>query len=162
MKNHKTKYFGEIEIDLRNSNGFSVQYKGQGINICFVCSDYNENTYSDWCKKIINILDNYDKVNRTAKNAIIENYCKDVELKCFFNCFFELLDEEDVTETTENMRNEAIIFFISEEKGFTFTLSYLLSEYDSKFKAKKEHENALLSVNMNEAFSFSFECSKEL
>ncbi|MDR0389429.1 MAG: DUF2004 domain-containing protein [Spirochaetaceae bacterium] len=98
MAKYVTKYFGEIDFDeASNTIDFDVVFNGQEINICF-----NEvPLYRDKIQLCWDIIDQYDKLNEIAKNAIIKNFpqTKGV-VNYYFKCHFddEILDEDELVE----------------------------------------------------------------
>jgi hypothetical protein len=93
-----TKYFGEIVYDeTSNEIDFDVTFNGQEINICF-----NEfSLYRDKIQSCWDIIDQYDKLNEIAKNAIIEYFPQEKgAVNYYFKCHFEddMLDENELIE----------------------------------------------------------------
>ncbi|MHC6203860.1 hypothetical protein ACYULU_11780 [Breznakiellaceae bacterium SP9] len=98
MAKYVTKHFGEIMFDETGDEiDFDVTFNGQEINICFnEVSLYRDKIQSCW-----DIIDQYDKLNETAKNAIIEYFPqKNGAVNYYFKCHFEddLLDEDELIE----------------------------------------------------------------
>jgi len=98
MSKYVTKHFGEIEFDeTSNEIDFDAIFNGQEINICF-----NEfSLYRDKIQLCWDIIDQYDKLNEIAKNAIIENFPqKKGVVNYYFKCHFEddMLDEDELVE----------------------------------------------------------------
>jgi hypothetical protein len=98
MAKYATKHFGEIIFDETSDEiDFDVTFNGQEINIFFNdVSLYRDKIQSYW-----DIIDQYDKLNEIAKNAIIEYFPqKKGMVNYYFKCHFEddLLDEDELIE----------------------------------------------------------------
>ena len=92
--NYKTENFGVISLNENNSwEERRINYKNQKIILEF--SEFN--IYSDktqFMLEIMTILNKYDELNEIARNAIIENYSKNEDIKEYFKGHFNFLDNE--------------------------------------------------------------------
>ena len=98
MAKYVTKHFGGIVFDETDDEiDFDVTLNGQEINICF-----NEfSLYRDKIQSCWDIVDQYDKLNDAAKNAIIEYFPqKKGAVNYYFKCHFEddMLDDDELIE----------------------------------------------------------------
>jgi uncharacterized protein YaaW (UPF0174 family) len=90
-----TKYFGGIVITTDDGHGDTdVKYNNQEINIFL--ADYN--IYGDKVKVCLEIIDKYVEINGIAKKAILENFAENATVKYYFECHFDILEEEQLME----------------------------------------------------------------
>ncbi len=156
MGKYTTKYFGEITIDETSDFEYiDVGYKNQEINISL--SDCN--MYGDKLKKCLEIIDRYVEINEIAKKAIIENFPENQTVKYYFECHFDLLDEEtikeilgaedfkkfDINKTVKNLGYPDLLFGI-EDGELNFSVDYMIS---------KEYSDEILCVKMDEGLNIT-------
>jgi hypothetical protein len=150
-----TKYFGKIAIDVdSDGNGNAdVEYKGKSVNLFF--SDYN--LYGDKSKACLEIIDQYVEINAIAKKAILECFDENETVKYYFECHFDLLDEDllmkvfgvktfdglDIEKVVENLDYPNLLFGI-EEGEIDFSVDYKVSE---------EYSDEILCVKMDEGLN---------
>ncbi|MDR1180259.1 MAG: DUF2004 domain-containing protein, partial [Spirochaetales bacterium] len=154
MNKHTTKYFGEIELSIDEDGSwadFDTTYNEQEITVSL--SDYG--IYEDKTKVCWEIIDKYAEINEIAKKAIIENFPKkDGTVNYYFECHFDILDEEELIEvfgikkfkdldiktTVEKMAYPDLLFGLDEGK-LTFSVDYMIA---------KEYSDEILCVKMDE------------
>jgi hypothetical protein len=161
MTEFATKYFGKIVISEDDSHGdVTVKYNNQEIGI-FLC-DYR--VYGDKVKICLEIMDKYVEMNEAAKTAILENFSKNKTISYYFECHFDILDEEqlmeifgvnnfqelDIKNVVEKLEYPDLLFSI-ENNEITVSVDY---------KVSKEYSDEILCVRMDEKLnvtSFSHE-----
>jgi len=111
----------------------------------------------------IGILHKYYKINRIAKNAILENYKNNDHVKRFFDHYCMLLNEEDLIEIVEKMEVGVIHFFNNNINGdLEFAFGYFLSDADlhwylseDKDEVSEDDYEKLLYVFMDEKYQIT-------
>jgi hypothetical protein len=153
-----TKYFGEIIIDV-DDNGHGdtdVSYNNnQEINIFL--SDYND--YGDKIKICLEIMDKYIEINEMAKKAIIEHFDENETIKYYFECHFDILEEEQIMEIfgVDNFQEMDIknivekleypnLLFSKRNDGISVSVDYKIS---------KEYSDEILCVRMDEKLNIT-------
>jgi hypothetical protein len=151
MGNYKTKYFGEIFIDETSDFEYiDVQYKNKEMNISL--SDCN--IYGDKLKTCLEIIDKYTEINEIAKKAILENFPGNETIKYYFECHFDILEEEiiqevfgvktfdklDIKRIVEKLDYPSLLFGIENDE-INFSVDYKISE---------EYSDEILCVKMDE------------
>jgi len=146
-----TKYFGKIIINEQSGHGDTdVKYNNQEIGIFF--SDYS--IYGDKIKIVLKIIDKYLEINEIAKNAILENFNRNELLKYYFECHFDVLEEEklmeifhgndfeklDIKNTVEKLNYPDLLFSIENNK-IIVSIDYMVS---------KKYSDEILCVKMDE------------
>jgi hypothetical protein len=147
-----TKYFGEITIDVDDSGDgdADVKYNNQEINIFL--NDYS--LYGDKVKVCLEIIDKYIEINEIAKKAILENFTENEMVKYYFECHFDILEQEqileifgvktfdkfDIVKTVEKLDYPNLLFSI-EDNEIIFSVDY---------KVSKEYSDEILCVKMDE------------
>jgi hypothetical protein len=150
---HETKHFGEIELSIEQDGSFAdfdTMHNGQEITVSL--SDYK--LYGDKLKLCWEIIDKYIEINEIAKNAIIEYFDKNENIKYYFECHFDILDEEelievfgvksfkklDIKKVVEKMEYPNLLFGIK-NGVIDFSVDYMVS---------KEYSDEILCVRMDE------------
>jgi hypothetical protein len=156
MGNYKTKYFGEIYIDETSDFEYiDVEYKGMEVNLSL--SDCN--IYGDKLKTCLSMVDKYIEINEIAKKAILENFSKDETIKYYFECHFDVLDEEqifeifgvktfdkfDIKKTVEKLDYPNLLFGIDDNE-IRLSVDYKISE---------EYSDEILCVKMDEKLNIT-------
>jgi len=156
MGNYKTKYFGEIFIDETSDFEYiDVPYKNKEINISLA----DCNIYGDKLKTCIKILDKYIEINEIAKKAIIENFPANETIKDYFECHFEMLEEEliqeifgvktfaelDIKSIVEKLDDPSLLFGIDNNE-ISFSVDYKIAE---------EYSDEILCVKMDEKLNIT-------
>jgi hypothetical protein len=151
MDNYITKYFGQISIDKTSDFEYiDLMYENKEINISL--SDCN--IYGDKLKTCINIIDKYPELNKIAKKAILENFHLNDTIKYYFECHFDILDQEqvlkvfgvktfeefDIKRGVDKLDYPNLLFGI-ENNEINFSVDY---------KVSKLYSNEILSVVMDE------------
>ena len=150
MSKFATKYFGEITIEEGDDGSTYVKYNNQEIYIFF----YKYKSYGDKFKVVLEIMDKYVEINKIAKKAILENFPENETIKYYFECHFDILEEEklieifgvnnfkelDIKNTVEKLEYPNLLFG-KEENEINISVDY---------KVSKEYSDELLCVKMNE------------
>jgi hypothetical protein len=153
MSNYYTKYFGELPYN-EALDDYSRFIDGVEGEICLGVS-YVPKQY--W-EKLIFILDNYYKINKIIKAAIIENYTKDESIIKYFSEYFESISdigEDEIICITENLENSNInISFDDKKNELNIGFGYFMPE-KLFFLATKEKFGAdgALWVTIDEKFN---------
>jgi hypothetical protein len=140
MAEFMTKYFGEISINENDDGNADVDviYNNQEINIFL----YEYNLYGNKVNACLKIMDKYVEINEIAKKAILKNFNEDKTIKYYFECHFDLLEEEDLIK----------IFGVNDFKKMGI----------ESVVEKLEYPNLLFTIEDNEiAVSVDYEVSKE-
>jgi hypothetical protein len=148
MAKYNTKYFGEINIDETSDFEYiDVRYKNNEINISF--SDCN--IYGDKIKICLDILDKYIEINEIGKKAIIENFTENETVKYYFECHFDILEEEQILE----------VFGIKTFDEFDIKMTVEKLEYpDLLFGVENDEINFSVDYKVSEEFSDEILCIK--
>ncbi|MCL1865264.1 MAG: DUF2004 domain-containing protein [Spirochaetes bacterium] len=156
MANYKTKYFGEIFIDETSDFEYiDVKYKNKEVNLSL--SDCN--LYGNKLKTCLSIIDKYIEINEIAKKAILENFLKSETIKYYFECHFDILDEEqvleifgvktfdkfDIKKAVEKLDYPSLLFGI---EGNEINLSV-------DYKVSEEYSDEILCVKMDEKLNIT-------
>jgi hypothetical protein len=127
MDTYKTKYFGEISFnDTTQYTGINVSFKNKRIHVSFL----DKEIYNDKITQCLNILDEYSNIYEISKNAILNNYSKNKNLKNYFKYCFKNLDE----------KQRVNIFGVNKYKDIDF--KYIIE--------KLEYPNLYIGINNNE------------
>ena len=154
MNKHKTKYFGEIELSIEQDGSFAdfdTIYNGQEITISL--SDYK--IYGDKLKLCWEIIDKYIEINEIAKNAIIEYFDKNENIKYYFKCHFEdILDEEEIIEifgvkSFKKMNIKKVVEKM-EFPNLLFGIKNGIIDFSVDYMVSKEYSDEILCVRMDE------------
>jgi len=153
---YSTKYFGEIVVIEEDGHGNTdVLFDNQEINI-FLC-DYN--LYGDKVEVCLRIMDRYVEINEIAKNAILKNFFENEIIKYYFECHFDVLEEEhlreifgvnsfeemDVKNVVEKLKYPNLLFSIDNNE-IAVSVDYMVSE---------EYSNEILCVRMDEILNIT-------
>jgi hypothetical protein len=150
-----TKYFGEVVITVDNEHGNAdVKYNDQEINIFL--SDYNN--YGDKVKICLEIIDKYVEINDIAKKAILENFAENETVKYYFECHFDILEEElmeifntsnfkdmDINKVVEKLDYPNLLFSIDDDEMHV-SVDYMVS---------KKYSDEILCVRMDEKLNIT-------
>ncbi|MCL2157572.1 MAG: DUF2004 domain-containing protein [Methanobrevibacter sp.] len=151
MGKYNTKYFQQIDIDESSfSESIDVKFKNKLINIYL--SDCN--IYGEKIKTFLEIIDRYTEINKIAKNAILENFTKNDIIQYYFQCHFDILEEEkvfkifevktweefDLKKVVDELDYPDLLFQIENNK-IIFSVDYQVS---------KEFSDEILCVKMDE------------
>ena len=146
-----SKYFGKITIDERDSHGdVDLDYKGHQINAFF--TDFN--LYGDKVKVCLEILDKYLEINEIAKKAILKNFSENEIIRYYFECHFDILEEEqlieifsvanfqqmDIESVVEKLEYPNLLFTIKDNK-ISVSIDYMIS---------KKYSDEILCVKLDE------------
>jgi hypothetical protein len=147
-----TKYFEEIIIDVDDEGhgDVDVSYNNQEINIFL---DYYKN-YGDKVKVCLEIMDKYIEINEIAKKAILENFSENETVNYYFECHFDILEEEQLLEIfgvnnfqemeikniLEKFKYPNLLFSIENNK-ITVSVDYMISN---------EYSDEILCVRLDE------------
>ena len=153
MAEYTTKHFGIIVLDETSDfESIVVKYKDKEIRI----SLYEYNKYGDKTKVCLDIMDKYIEINEIAKKAIIENFPKNETIKYYFDCHFDIFEDDKIVEkifgvktfdefnikkTVENLDYPNLLFGIGENGEINFSVDY---------KVSKEYSDEILCVKMDE------------
>jgi hypothetical protein len=153
----KTKYFGEMIIDV-DDNGHGdtdVNYNNQKINI-FLC-EYN--IYGDKVKACLEIMDKYVEINEAAKKAILENFTENETIKYYFECHFDILEEEQIMEIfgVDNFQEMDIKNIVEklEYPNLLFSIKNDEINVSVDYKISKEYSDEILCVRMDEKLNIT-------
>ena len=156
MAEFETKYFGKINVIEDGENGSAnVKYNDQEIRIFF----YKYNSYGDKIKTCLEIIDKYVEINKIAKNEIMENYIENKTVNFYFECHFDILEEEKLVEIFGvNNFNEIEIknvvgklkypnlLFNKEENEINVSVDYMVS---------KKYSSQILCVKMDKEINIT-------
>ncbi|MDR0525320.1 MAG: DUF2004 domain-containing protein, partial [Spirochaetaceae bacterium] len=146
-----TKYFGTIAIDEASDFEYiDVKYKDKDVNISL--SDCNK--LGDNLKVCLDIIDKYVEINEIAKKAVLENFPENETVKYYFECHFDILEEEqifeifgvetfdkfDIVKTVEKLDYPNLLFGIGKNNEINFSVDYKIS---------KEYSDEILCVKMD-------------
>jgi hypothetical protein len=147
-----TKYFGKIVIDVDDDGhgNTDVNYENQNINIFF--DEYK--LYGDKNKVCLEIIDKYIEINKIAKKAILEHFSKNETIRYYFECHFDILEEEqimeifgvktfdefDIKKAVENLNYPNLLFGIGNNR-INFSVDYKVSE---------EYSDEILCIKMDD------------
>jgi hypothetical protein len=153
---YSTKYFGEIVVTEDNGHGNAdVLYDNQEINIFL--NDYN--LYGDKVAVCLGILDKYVEINEIAKNAIVENFIENETVNYYFECHFDILEEEHLLEifgvnSFEEMDIKSIVEKL-EYPNLLFSIANNEIEVSVDYMVSKEYSDEILCVRMNETLNIT-------
>jgi hypothetical protein len=151
MSEFETKYFGNIIIDTGGENGHTyVKYNNEEIRIFF----YEYEKYEEKIKVCLEIMDKYLEINDIAKKAILENFFEDETIKYYFECHFDILEEDklleifcesnfeklDMTNVVSNLKYPNLLFSIKNNE-INVSVDY---------KVSKKYSDEILCVKMDE------------
>ena len=158
MAKYLSKLFGEILYDeISNEIDFDVVFKGQNINICF-----NEfSLYRDKIQLCWDIIEQYEKLNEIAKNAIIEYFPeKKGTINYYFKCHFEneMLEEDELIEVFGTKSFKKIeIKKVVEKMGYPDLNIWINKENElevcTDYMVSPEYSDEILCVTMDSKFS---------
>lgn len=90
-----TKYFGELDIEVENGDGSAfTSYDGQKLYFYF--ADFK--SYGAKINVCLNVLDRYLQICEMAKAAIVQNFNKNETVRYYFECHFDVLESDTLTE----------------------------------------------------------------
>jgi hypothetical protein len=151
-----TKCFGDITIIEKGGHGnINAIYNNHEINIFL--NDYS--LYGDKAKICLEIIDKYIEIDEIAKKAIIEHFNKNEIIKYYFECHFDILDEEqlleifdvnnfaelDIKNVVEKFEYPNLLFNIQDIE-ITVSVDYMVSE---------EYSDEILCVRMDERLNIT-------
>jgi hypothetical protein len=150
MSKYETKYFGEISIDEKSDFEYiDVEYRNKEINISFFdCKIYGDKL------KTLDIIDKYIEINEIGKKTILGNFPENETIKYYFECHFDILEEEqileifdvktfeefDIKKTVDKLKYPNLLFGI-ENNEINFSVDYKVSD---------DYSDEILSVKMDE------------
>ncbi|MDR0355550.1 MAG: DUF2004 domain-containing protein [Deltaproteobacteria bacterium] len=151
-----TKCFGDITIVEKDSHGnVNIIYDNHEINI-FLC---NYNLYGEKVKLCLEIMDKYVEINEIGKKAILKNFNENEIIKYYFECYFDIFDEEQLLEIFETNQFEELdienvvekleypnLLFDIKDNEITISVDYMVS---------KEYSDEILCVRMDEKLNIT-------
>jgi hypothetical protein len=151
MFDFTTKYFGRIIINENGGHGNAdVKYDNQKINIFL--SDYN--IYGDKVITCVDILDKYVEINKIAKKAILSNFKRNGIIRYYFECHFDMLEEEQLMEIFGVNRFEEMDIKNVVEKldypNLLFSVKNNEISVSVDYMVSKEYSDEILCVRMDE------------
>jgi hypothetical protein len=151
-----TKCFGDVTIIEKGGHGnIDAIYNNHEINIFL--NDYS--LYGDKVKICLGIIDKYIGLDKIAKNAIMENFNRNEIIKYYFECHFDILEEEqllkifeansfeelDIKNVVEKLEYPNLLFNIRDNE-ITVSVDYMVS---------KEYSDEILCVRMDEKLNIT-------
>ena len=148
---YRTKYFGDITIDEKSDFEFiDAIYKGAEINISI--SDCN--IFGEKLGKCLEMINNYQELDKIAKQAIIDNFKDDGTINYYFECHFDILEEENlleifgvdtfeefnINETVKKLGPPDLLFGINDNE-IILSVDYMVS---------KDYSDEILCVKVDE------------
>ncbi|MCL2115826.1 MAG: DUF2004 domain-containing protein [Methanobrevibacter sp.] len=152
MVEFETKYFGKVIVDISEGHGNTdFKYNNQEINIFF--SDYQ--LYEDKLEKCLEIIDKYVEIDKIAKKAIIESFPKNETIKYYFECHFDIFEEEQVLMEIFGVKNfqEMDIKKIVEQLKYPnllFSLENNAINVSVDYMVSKKYSDEILCVKIDE------------
>ena len=146
-----TKYFGKIIITDDGEHGDTdVTYNNQEINIFL--NDYS--IYGDKVKICLDIMDKYVEINEIAKKAILENFAENETIKYYFECHFDMLEEEELMEVFgvknfKEMDTKNVVEKL-EYPNLLFSIANNEINVSVDYKVSKEYSDEILCIRMDE------------
>lgn len=148
-----TKYFGELDIEVENGDGSAfTSYDGQKLYFYFA----NFKSYGAKINVCLNVLDRYLQICEMAKAAIVQNFNKNETVRYYFECHFDVLESDTLTEIfgtdefekldvkkiVRNFGYPNLLFGFAEDKKEL--------EISVDFKVAPEYSDEILCVKMDE------------
>lgn len=151
-----TKYFGKIIIDERDGHG-STNLKYNNHEIHVFLADFN--IYGTKVNLCLEIIDKYFEINEIAKKAILENFPENETIKYYFECHFDVLEEEqlieifdvanfqemDIKNIIEKLEYPNLLFSI-ENNEISVSIDYMIS---------KKYSDEILCVKIDEKLNIT-------
>jgi hypothetical protein len=146
-----TKYFGEINIDQTSDFEFiELVYKNKEIDVSLdQC-----NMYGDKLTVCLEMINQYEEIDKMAKRALIENFSKNKTIEDYFRSHFDDLGEEIIIELFDTKDFEFIDIERTVEKfgypNFLFSMDDGEINLSVDYMISKEYSDQILCVKMDQ------------
>lgn len=151
----KSKIFGDIVISLEDDDA-SVELQLENQDIFFFFTEYA--FYGDKAPVCLEVIDKYLEMNQIAKKEIIEYFSKNATIRYYFECHFDMLEQEelieifgvddflkiDIESVVTKLGYPDLLLGIQKSGEIIISVDYQIS---------KEYSDEILCVKMDENFN---------
>jgi hypothetical protein len=147
-----TQCFGAITIDVDDNGHGAADVNYNDRKIEFFLADYA--LYGDKTKVCLEIIDQYVEINEIAKKAILKHFTEDETINYYFECHFDLLEEDQLMEifgvkTFDEFDIEKAVAQLH-DPNLLFEINHNEIDFSVDYKVSEEYSDEIICVKMNE------------